>query len=236
MVETKPLEKMAADWAAMLPKGALPATNLMVHPLAAFAAMSAVGFGFYSQAVGAWMGAVAGAMDASRKAGSPAPMTTDEAELNAAYAETLNTETPATPDDQSGDVALVEPLVPVETAANVVRISERTARPAKRQKQAVATAEVANEGFSKPEVLEKPAQPDDLKGISGIGPKLEQMLNGLGVYTLEQIATWTESESGWVDQHLQLGGRIVRDDWKIQAAALANALNEDVKGSGSEPV
>ena len=41
-----------------------------------------------------------------------------------------------------------------------------------------------------PPKMKKPSKPDDLKFISGVGPKLEGVLNGLGVYKFSQIAKW----------------------------------------------
>ena len=73
----------------------------------------------------------------------------------------------------------------------------------------------------KPQPMERPAEPDDLKRISGIGPKIEQTLNGLGIWTFAQIAAWNETERSWVDGYLRFRGRIERDDWVRQAAALA---------------
>jgi NADH-quinone oxidoreductase subunit E len=64
---------------------------------------------------------------------------------------------------------------------------------------------------------------DDLKLISGVGPKLEGVLNELGFWHFDQIAAWTEAEIAWVDSRLKFKGRIVRDDWMAQAAALAKA-------------
>ncbi|RVC21080.1 NADH-ubiquinone dehydrogenase, partial [Mesorhizobium sp. M7A.F.Ca.AU.002.02.1.1] len=77
------------------------------------------------------------------------------------------------------------------------------------------------EDFRQPKAMEKPAKPADLKAISGIGPKLEKVLNGLGIWTYAQIAAWTPQEVAWVEDYLSLGGRIGRDDWTAQAAALA---------------
>lgn len=74
----------------------------------------------------------------------------------------------------------------------------------------------------RPQGLDKPAVPDDLKAISGIGPKLETVLNGYGVWTYAQIAEWTDAEIGWMDDTLGFRGRIRRDDWVGQAAALLN--------------
>ncbi|MEM6939834.1 MAG: hypothetical protein AAF943_15060 [Pseudomonadota bacterium] len=62
---------------------------------------------------------------------------------------------------------------------------------------------------------------DDLKLISGVGPKLEQTLNELGIYRFAQVAKWGPSEIAWVDNRLRFKGRIERDDWMSQAKILA---------------
>ena len=64
---------------------------------------------------------------------------------------------------------------------------------------------------------------DDLKLISGVGPKLETVLNGLGFWHFDQVAKWTTAEIAWVDSNLKFKGRIERDDWMAQAAKLAKA-------------
>ena len=88
-------------------------------------------------------------------------------------------------------------------------------------KAAAGTIEpVMPEDFVKPKPLAKPDSPDDLKLISGVGPKLEGVLNSLGIWTYEQIAGWTPYEIAWVDDYLQFKGRIERDDWVAQAAEL----------------
>lgn len=61
---------------------------------------------------------------------------------------------------------------------------------------------------------------DDLKQITGVGPKLEEKLNGLGIYHYEQIAGWGDSDIAWIDAELQARGRVERDNWVGQAAAL----------------
>jgi NADH-quinone oxidoreductase subunit E len=63
---------------------------------------------------------------------------------------------------------------------------------------------------------------DDLKKISGVGPKLEKLLNSLGIYTYDQVAAWSAQDVAWVDQRLTFKGRIARDDWMRQAKTLAN--------------
>lgn len=89
---------------------------------------------------------------------------------------------------------------------------------------AVAPAEsAANAEESAPKLYDAaPAEgADDLKLISGVGPKLEQTLNDLGIYRFEQVADWGPSEIAWVDARLRFKGRIERDDWMSQAKTLA---------------
>jgi peptide/nickel transport system ATP-binding protein len=74
---------------------------------------------------------------------------------------------------------------------------------------------------ARPAGIERPEAPDDLKRISGIGPRIEALLNGLGIYKYEQIAAWEKAECDWIDGYLNFRGRIERDDWVRQAAALA---------------
>jgi predicted flap endonuclease-1-like 5' DNA nuclease len=68
---------------------------------------------------------------------------------------------------------------------------------------------------------------DDLQRVSGIGPKNEAILHGLGIYHFDQIAAWTPAEIKWVDDHLKFNGRIQREEWVRQASLLA-AGKEDI--------
>ena len=76
-----------------------------------------------------------------------------------------------------------------------------------------------------------PAEIDDLKMISGVGPKLEGLLNELGIYQFQQIALMTSSQVDWVNEQLSFKGRIERDNWIKQAALLAGIANNTM---GSE--
>ncbi len=82
---------------------------------------------------------------------------------------------------------------------------------------------------AKPTALDGPrgGTPDDLKRISGVGPKLEVVLNELGIFHFDQIAQWAPDTVAWVDTYLSFKGRIDREDWIAQAKKLAN------EGSGS---
>ena len=84
-------------------------------------------------------------------------------------------------------------------------------------------AKAAPAGEAKPRTMSAPrkAGADDLKLISGVGPKLEGVLNELGFWHFDQIAKWTSAEVAWVDSRLKFKGRIERDDWISQAKDLA---------------
>ena len=100
---------------------------------------------------------------------------------------------------------------------------EVAAAPAKAKKPAKVEA-VAVDGV-KPENLLNEArdgQPDDLKKISGVGPKLEGLLNQNGVFHFDQIAAWTPAEIAYMDDQLSFKGRIERDGWIDQATKFAS--------------
>ncbi len=65
---------------------------------------------------------------------------------------------------------------------------------------------------------------DDLKKISGIGPKLEMLLNENGIFNYSQIANLKEQEIQELDERLSFKGRIERDDWVMQAKKLLTQL------------
>ena len=99
------------------------------------------------------------------------------------------------------------------------------AKPAKKAPAAkpAAKAPASDTPEKKPHTLEGPREggADDLKLISGVGPKLEQTLNELGFWHFDQIAAWGSEEIAWVDSRLRFKGRIARDDWMSQARTLA---------------
>src|SRR5262249_35925121 len=65
--------------------------------------------------------------------------------------------------------------------------------------------------------------PDDLRQITGIGPKIQRTLNDLGIYHFDQIAAWTQKEIDWVNTSLSFAGRIERDKWVAQARELSKS-------------
>ncbi len=82
----------------------------------------------------------------------------------------------------------------------------------------------AGSDAGKPPVLDtaRDGTPDDLKKIKGVGPKLEGVLNGIGVFHFDQIAQWSAAEVAWADENLVgFKGRVSRDNWVEQAKLLA---------------
>ncbi|GAB5401737.1 MAG: polysulfide reductase NrfD [Aureisphaera sp.] len=65
---------------------------------------------------------------------------------------------------------------------------------------------------------------DDLKRISGVGPKMEEKLHQLGIFTFEQVSKMTDREYDLLDSITgEFPGRAKRDDWAGQAAKLKNS-------------
>lgn len=62
---------------------------------------------------------------------------------------------------------------------------------------------------------------DDLKRISGIGPKIEETLNSLGIFHFSQIADWSRENVVWIDAFLSFKGRVDREEWIAQSRLLA---------------
>ncbi|MDI6026994.1 NADH-ubiquinone dehydrogenase [Corticibacterium sp. UT-5YL-CI-8] len=194
------------------------AANLMAHPFAGAAAMTALGFGMAGQAIGVWIGMLEGASEMTRRLSNLQP-------TGLAKPAAVEPPRPAKdkPSAQSKARATIKILMD-DSRAVAERVAVRQPKVVAPVTDVIVAETVA--AFVKPQALEKPEAPDDLKAISGIGPKLEQVLNGLGIWTYAQIAAWTEEEIGWVDEHLSFGGRIGRDDWTGQASKLAgNGVN-----------
>ena len=71
-------------------------------------------------------------------------------------------------------------------------------------------------------VFDKSSQTaDDLKKISGVGPKMEEVLNSIGIYTFLQVSKMTKKEYDLLDSITgSFPGRAERDDWAGQAKKL----------------
>ena len=90
------------------------------------------------------------------------------------------------------------------------------------KKAAKAEAPATAEAVKPANLLDaaRDGKPDDLKKISGVGPKLEEKLHANGIFHYDQVAAWTAAEIAYVDDQLSFKGRIERDDWIGQAKEL----------------
>ena len=190
-------QETTTAYGAAMPQEIAGAVNLMAHPFAGAAAMGALGFGLAGQAMGMWLGAMAGAAEASQR-----------------LMQGLSTEVQPAPRPAAKPAALK--LVVSRPAQD-----RKPAATAKAKAPARKAPEAAKAQAGKPAPMEMPAQPDDLKAIAGVGPKLEKVLNELGIWTYGQVAALQPAEIAWLDDHLGFAGRIGRDDWVGQAKALS---------------
>lgn len=78
--------------------------------------------------------------------------------------------------------------------------------------------------FVTPEKPHEEAEPaggkDDLTLINGIGPRIADVLNNLGIWRVEQVSGWTPENIVWLERHFAFHGRISREDWVGQAGRL----------------
>ena len=94
----------------------------------------------------------------------------------------------------------------------------------------------AEKGGDTPLFVAPAGAADDLKLISGVGPVLERRLNALGITKWSQVAGFSSDDVTKVDDALNFKGRITRDDWIKQAAALAKGGEaEYVRVFGKKP-
>ncbi|MBO9464461.1 NADH-quinone oxidoreductase subunit E [Tropicibacter sp. R15_0] len=110
-------------------------------------------------------------------------------------------------------------------AAKPEAAEEAPAKPEKAEDTTNVSDEIEVSDEDKPAALEaaRNDQPDDLKKIKGVGPKLEKLLNSMGFFHFDQVAAWTDKELAWVDQNLEgFKGRATRDEWVAQAKTLAS--------------
>lgn len=218
-------EWMTGESAFDMPGEMAAAMRLMANPAAGAMAMSALGFGIAAQAFGIWAGSMTGALQLSQHlltlsaSGQAAP-------ASSGPAPSLKREKPALT-----VVATNKTPAQVAVAAVAPVVEESGAAPAQtRRAPSVSsvepvTAEAAPQSAARrPSSIERPAAPDDLKAISGIGPKLEKVLNDLGIWTWGQVAAWDKAEIAWMDDHLGFKGRIDRDAWIEQARTRSSPM------------
>lgn len=152
-----------------------------------------------------------------------------------ATAETVQPKEAAKPASAKATPAKAKPA-----AAKPAALMAAPAKPAPAPKAAAKPAKAAKPTLDdkrRPAGISRPAAVDDLKLISGVGPKIEGILHELGIFQFAQVAAWKKDERDWVDGYLSFSGRIDRDEWVKQAKALAKGgVAEYVRVFGKKPV
>ncbi|MCX5513523.1 polyhydroxyalkanoate depolymerase [Kaistia algarum] len=114
-------------------------------------------------------------------------------------------------------VAPAEPSAPIESAMPTVSAEPAATKvPAKRPSRKAKAERLDAILLSAPDGVA-----DDLKQISGVGPKLETTLNAIGIFHFWQLAALTAAQLTELDSRLAFKGRAARDKWVGQAATLA---------------
>nr|WP_321459240.1 NADH-quinone oxidoreductase subunit NuoE [uncultured Cohaesibacter sp.] len=110
-----------------------------------------------------------------------------------------------------------------QAEAEADKVESGGSKAAPLETKSAIVADSAEEGEA-PALLSEPldGKADNLKEISGVGPKIEEKLNGLGVFHFAQIASWTDDNVAFIDSQLAFRGRIVREGWIEQAKILAS--------------
>lgn len=203
-----PAEASGADpfgfspWLKDMPD--VPLHPLMANPVTAMAATTAIGFTLAGQMAGMMLSAMQTVAEQAKAA-------MDEAAEQAAKTEAAQAK--AAPVKAKPELRVVpkEPVAETPVAEPKVKVA--------RDNNATPKAAEAKPVRKPPAV--KAARADDLKAISGIGPKLEQVLNGMGFRRYADIAGLEPADVERIEAELGFAGRIARDHWVEQAKALA---------------
>lgn len=133
---------------------------------------------------------------------------------------------PAEPEPAPPVVPAPAPAKPVVEPAKVAATPVVTTP--KPSLKPAAEPEAVPAPAGQPKIAPAVGEPDNLRLIKGVGPKLNTLLNNLGITRFDQIAEWKEAEIIEVDQYLEnFAGRITRDAWIDQAKYLAK---DDIAG------
>jgi large subunit ribosomal protein L27 len=123
---------------------------------------------------------------------------------------------------------VAETIAPVKKEkAKVEKAPAKKAAVAEAPAKKAASAEKATTGGNSSEALlaiigtASADAKDDLKKIKGVGPKLEEALNEIGIYTYAQVGKMTDAECDLLDELLSTGkGKAKKDNWAEQVKSL----------------
>jgi NADH-quinone oxidoreductase subunit E len=187
------------------------ADSAPANPMEMMAAATAAGMAVTAQFANLFFGMMQAAMEATStraETGSPKPAAAE----GPAPSESSPKAAPEAPAANAAPKVKPVKTKPIKARSVKAGLDTQVAAP-----KTPPVAERADEK-RKPRRSQKAA--DDLKKISGIGPKLESLLNGMDVRLYRDIAAWSDKDVEHFDRELGLDGRIAKDNWIAQAKAL----------------
>ena len=210
-------EPVADDAASDMSRLAEASSRLFAEQAAAMAMMTAYGVTVAAQMTGMMLGALRGpsALDVSEEPQPIPSKAVPAAETTTAKVVELRARAPKAAEAKAAPLAEAVEKPVRKTAKQPVRAKPVPAR-APAPKPAAPVARAAAK-IARPAASDR----DDLKKISGIGPRLEQELNDRGIMRYADIAALGKAAVKKLDTELGLDGRIARDDWASQARALS---------------
>ena len=153
----------------------------------------------------------------------------------------IASKTVETPLETAATKAAAKPVAEKVKKAKKAKAKAEKVEKAKAEKAPKAKAEKAPKAKAA-KLAPTSSIPDNLELIKGLGPKVKNLLKGLGVTSFAQVANWTAADVADIDAKLgAFAGRITRDNWIDQAQLLAagdiagfeqkyGALGSGVKG------
>ena len=133
----------------------------------------------------------------------------------------IASKTVETPLETAAPKAAAKPVAEKAKKAKKAKAKAEKIEKAKAEKAPKAKAEKAPKAKAA-KLAPTSSIPDNLELIKGLGPKVNNLLNGLGVTSFAQVANWTDADVADIDAQLgAFAGRITRDNWIDQAQLLA---------------
>jgi len=109
--------------------------------------------------------------------------------------------------------------VPGFTVETVTETTPAPAKPAKAKAAPTAEADTASTGPANLLTEARDGTADDLKKLTGVGPKMVEKLNEAGVFHFDQIAAWSEADVAYMEEQLGARGKVA--GWVAEAAEQA---------------
>jgi NADH-quinone oxidoreductase subunit E len=114
---------------------------------------------------------------------------------------------------------------PIAPLADPENLGDRVPDNEEEERSILAHLETKIQALPPPFLLNAPRAEgaDTLTLLKGIGPKISQLLNNLGIYHFDQLAALTPEQITWLEDKIDFRGRISREQWVEQAQHFVNS-------------